>query len=577
MAAMTVGRSAARTGSSASPLPPVCRYTLDDVTCKKRGSHFCVPRANHAQAFIEEICVHTKGRYSRTPFILADWQRDDIVRPLFGETVWSEEQQSYVRRFRIAWIEIARKNGKTELLAAIMLYLLVGDGEESAELYGVARDREQAALAFDVAARMVQLSPVLSKRLQVKTHNKRIVDGKTGSVYAVIAADAAGALGSNPSGVAADEILAWRDRSMWDAMRTGMGSGARRQPLMVAATTAGNDMAGFAGQMHLEMERVAADAERAPHIFVYMRNTPQGADPFDEANWPFANPALGDFLSMEAMRQEAREAQNNPAQQNAFQQFRLNQWVSQASRWMPMHLYDASVSEVWPRPDHGREVLEGRQCWAGFDLAAKFDLTSWCLLFPDDDGGADVLWRFWLPESALPGLDKYTDGQVTRWAAEGWITVTDGTVLDYDRVYTDIAEDAAAFTILGADGDQWSSMPVVQEIGKRTSLDIDLGDIVVYTNTYTNMTPGMKDLMGLVREERFRHHGNPVARWCFDNVEVRQAPYDPELVRPDKPDRNATGKRIDAVPAAVMAVNAWVSRGDDVEEEFDFDGFAMYQ
>lgn len=564
---------------SVSRMPPVCRYTLDGRSCRKRGSHFCKQRADHAQAFIEEICLHTKGRFSRQPFILAGWQREDIVRPLFGETVWSPEQDCYVRRYRIAWIEIARKNGKSELLAAIMLYLLVADGEESGELFGVARDRDQAALVFDVAARMVQLSPILSKRLAVKVHNKRIIDGKTASVYAVIAADAPGALGSNPSGVAADEILAWRDRSMWDALRTGMGSGARRQPLMVAATTAGNDMAGFAGQMHLEMERVAEDPDRAPHIFVYLRNTPQDADPFDEKQWGYANPALGDFLSIEAMRQEAQEAQNNPASENAFRQFKLNQWVSQASRWMPMHLYDATAGDAWPTPQYGREVLEGRSCWAGFDLAAKFDLTAWCLIFPPDDpgGAVDVLWRFWLPESALPSLDKFTDGAVSRWAKAGWLTVTDGSVLDYERVYEDIAEDAETFDILGADGDQWSSMPVVQQIANRTNLDPDEGTIVVYTNTYTSMSPGMTGLMALVREERFAHHENPVARWCFEGVEVRRAPYDPELLRPDKPERGKAGKRIDAVPAAVMAVNAWTIRGDEVEEEFEFDGFALYQ
>lgn len=560
-----------------SKLPPVCRYTLDGSSCRKRGQHFCRQRAHHAQGFIEEICVHTKGRYARTPFLLARWQRDDIVRPLFGSVVWSPEFECYVRQYRIAWIEIARKNGKSELLAAIMLYLLVGDGEESAELYGVARDRDQAALVFDVAARMVQLSPILSKRLSVKAHTKRIVDGKTASVYAVIAADAAGALGSNPSGVAADEILAWRDRSMWDALRTGMGSGARRQPMMVAATTAGNNLAGFAGQMHSEMQRVSEDAGRAPHIFVYLRNTPQDADPFDESNWPYANPALGDFLSLEAMRQEALEASNAPAAENAFRQFRLNQWVSQASRWMPMHLYEATCGEVWSTPEFGREAMAGRPAWAGFDLAAKFDLTAWCLLFPTDDRAVDVLWRFWMPYSALAPLDKYTDGLVSQWAAAGWITVTDGTVLDYEQVYADIAADAEAFDILGADGDQWSSMPVVQELGRRTNLDIDAGDVVVYTNTFTNMSPGLGSVMALVREEKFWHHGNPVARWCFDNVEVRQASYDPQLIRPDKPDRDKAGKRVDAVPAAVMAANAWTSRGDQVEDEFDFDGFAVYQ
>lgn len=541
---------------------PVCGHTLDNTICQERGDHFCIPRADHAQMFIEQICVHTKGRYSRTPFVLTDWQRDDIIRPMFGTTVWSEEQQDYVRRYRIAWIEIARKNGKTELLAAIMLYLLVGDKEESAELYGVARDRDQAALAFDVAARMVQLSPILSHRLQIKAHNKRILDPKTSSFYTVIAADAAGALGSNPSGVAADEILAWRDRSMWDAMRTGMGSGARRQPMMVAATTAGDDMAGFAGQMHVEMARVSEDPERAPHIFVYQRNTPKGADPFDEKNWFFANPALGDFLSIEAMRQEAQEAKNNPAQQNSFQQFRLNQWVSQAFRWMPMHLYNADPGNLWLRPEHGHEQMRGNVAWAGFDLAAKFDLTAWCLVFPDeDDGGCDVLWRFWLPEKALADIDKRNSGKATQWARQGWLTVTEGDVLDYERVYRDIAEDAANYRIAGADADQWSMYPVIQEIANRTGLDVER-DIVAYTNTYNNMTPGLTELMALVKQEKFRHHGNPVAEWCFDNVEMRKAPYDPELIRPDKPDRVYTGKRIDAVPAASMAINAWKTRGN---------------
>ena len=206
-------------------MPPTCDYELDGVYCGESGDHFCIPRANHVVAFIEEVCVHTKGRYAGKPFILADWQKTDIVQPMFGHVVWNEEHHAYSRRYEIAWIEIARKNGKTELLAAFMLYLLVGDGEQSAELFGIARDKEQASLCFDVAAQMVRLSPVLSRRLKVTPHIKRIFDEKTHSFYQVIASDGAGALGSNPSGVAADEILAWRDGSMWEAMRTGMGSG----------------------------------------------------------------------------------------------------------------------------------------------------------------------------------------------------------------------------------------------------------------------------------------------------------------------------------------------------------------
>jgi phage terminase large subunit-like protein len=519
-----------------------------------------VPRADHAQKFIEELLLHTKGSYARTPFTLTVWQRDDIVRPLFGTVRWSVEHGQYVRRFEVAWVEIARKNGKTELLAAIMLYLLVGDGEESAELYGVARDRDQAALCFDVAARMVTLSPILARRLRVKQVNKRIVDDKTNSVYAVIAADAAGALGSNPSGVAADEILAWRDRSMWDAMRTGMGSGARRQPLMMAATTAGNDPAGFAAKMHDEMAKIAEDPARAPHVFVYMRNTPKDTDPWDETQWGHANPALGDFLSLESLRRQALEARNDPAAENSFRQFRLNQWVSQASRWMPMHLYTATSGEPWLTPRQRWDELAGKTAYCGLDLAAKFDLTAWCLVLPDDDGACDVLWRFWLPEGAVAALDRHNNGRISQWVKQGWIELTDGDVIDYDRVYAGIAEDAAHFRIKAGGADRWSMMPVIQEVAKRTALPVD-DALVTVEQTYKGMTPGMVELMGLVKEERFRHHNNPVAAWCFDNVEVRRAPYDPELIRPDKPERGATGKRIDAIPSAAMAVQAWRLRG----------------
>lgn len=543
----------ARKGSSASP---VCGYSLDGVTCRKRGEHFCVPRADHAQKFMEELLVHTKGSFARRAFILAGWQRDEIVRPLFGTVRWSAEHGCYVRRFTVAWIEIARKQGKTELLAAIMLYLLIADGEESAEIYGVARDRDQAALCFDVAARMVQLSPILSKRLSIKAVNRRIVDARTGSVYAVIAADAAGALGSNPSAVAADEILAWRDRSMWDAMRTGMGSGARQQPLMVAATTAGNDPAGFAAKMHNEMQRVADDPSRAPHVFVFMRNTPKDADPWDEANWAYANPALGDFKSLSGMREQAMEARNDPAAENAFRQFQLNQWVSQASRWMPMHLYSASSGEPWVTPNQRREEMRGRVAYCGLDLAAKFDLTAWCLVVPFSDDACDVLWRFWLPEGALTELDQRNSGHVTAWVKQGWITLTDGDVIDYQQVYADIGADAEHFAIKAGGADRWSMAPVIQEVAARTSLVVDEA-LVMIDQGYKGMTPGMVELMGLVKQERFCHHNNPVAAWCFDNVEVRRAPYDPELIRPDKPERGSTGKRIDAVPAAAMAVDAW--------------------
>lgn len=533
-----------------APRPPVCGHTLDDLTCTERGEHFCEPRALHAKAFFEEILVHTKGTWARKRFILSKWQDDDIISPIFGPVKWSTEYGCYVRVIRIVWIELARKQGKSEILAGIALYMLCADGEEQSEVYGAACDKDQARKVFDVAARMVQLSPVLSKRLVVKAHEKRITDEKTGSYYEVIPADAEGNLGHNPHCIVFDEVLTQKNGRLWNSLRTAMGT--RSQALMVAATTPGDDPSSWCGGMHKEMVRIAEEPERAPHIHVFLRNTPENADPWDEALWGYANPALGEFLSIEALREEAVEAKNDPTLENAFRQFRLAQWVRQAHRWMPMHRYDASSGDLWLNPDYRRDSLAGRVAWAGLDLSAKFDLTAWCLLVPEGER-VHALWRFWLPESALPGLDKHNEGKFSRWAKQGWIEVTEGNVIDYGRVYDRIEQDATDFDIRAADADQWSMAPVIQEVEKRTGV----WEIDAYNQTYQRISPGMTDLMGLVKDELFLTHGNPVARFCFEAVEVVKSTMNPDLIRPVKPERDKSGSRIDAVPAAAMAVNAW--------------------
>lgn len=550
----------ARTVSSPADLPPACGFTFDEKTCTARGEHLCAPRVAKITGFFSEILLHTKGRWARKPFHLEGWQLDDIVVPLFGTVLWSNESQMYVRRYKVCWIEVARKNGKSELLAGFALYLLVADDEESAEIYGCARDKEQARKVFDVALRMVQLSPLLSRRLKVYSQAKRIVDERTASYYEVVAADSAGNLGHNPHGIVFDEVLSQRDGNLWTAMRTAMG--ARTQPLLAAATTAGDDPNSFGKLEHDEMQRIADDPERARHVFVYMRNLAQDADPWLEGNWAFANPALGSFLSLESLRDEAVEAKNDPTKENGFRQFRLNQWVSQASRWMPMHLWDACEGDTYAHPSTGAARLSGKRAYVGFDLAAKFDLTAWCLLVPE--GGADdpvhLLWRFWLPETGLDKLDQLHEGRFTDWARKGWLTVTEGSVIDYDRVVADVAQDAAAFHIVGADCDEWSMWPIINRIAEACQLDVDQGEVTAYRNTYDRMSGGMDEVMGLVRTGRLQHHGNPVARFCFDSAEVRHAPYDANLVRPVKPERLTSRARIDAVPAAAMAANSWRAR-----------------
>ncbi|MFE1078582.1 terminase TerL endonuclease subunit [Nocardiopsis alba] len=236
------------------------------------------------------------------------------------------------------------------------------------------------------------------------------------------------------------------------------------------------------------------------------------------------DPGPGDFLSIERFRQAASDAKNAPEKENAFRQFRLNQWVRQSTRWMPMHLYGENPGTVRSHSDEAREELAGRVAYGGLDLSAKFDLSAWCAWPPEEKGGpVDVLWRFWLPEEALPKLDEENDGAFTRWAEQGWSTITDGNIIDYDQVYEDIGEDGEHFAFRAVHADEWSMWPVINKVGDLTGLDVDEGEVVAYKNTYDRITPGLNEVMGLVKTRRFNHHGNPVAASCFDSVEARRA------------------------------------------------------
>jgi phage terminase large subunit-like protein len=404
---------------------PRCRYTFRDKTCTKTGAHYCESRADRAVAFFSDLLVHTKGAYVNYAFTPKDWQEYEILRPLFGEVTYTEEHNIYVRRYRIAHIVVARKNGKSELAAGLLLYMLVGDDEEAAECYGAAADTKQAGKVFEPANRMRMKSPVLSRRLKLNKQARRIYDEKSGSIYQIITADAKGELGHNPHGFNLDEVLSQRDNTLWEAMTTAVG--ARTQELLFTTTTETNDPSSFGADLIDEAEAVQADPASNPHTFAYVRKMPRSDDElkqlhkrfeghphlpvsldvWDERNWKWPNPALGDFKSMESMRRQRDDAIAEPTKENGFRQYQCNQRVSQVTRWMPLHLWDACTQRLVVESD-----LHGRKCFAGLDLAASTDIASIAYLFaPEgDDEIWDILWRCWAPEVMIPKFDKYTGG-----------------------------------------------------------------------------------------------------------------------------------------------------------------------
>jgi len=487
------------------------------------------------------ILKHTKGRFARRPFRLAGWQQHEIIEPLFGTQKWSTEADRWVRRYRIAWIELGKKNGKSEGLAGVALVLLCADDEEGAEIYGAAADRDQAGRVFDVAQRMVELSPELSKRLKIYKSPKRIVYERTGSFYAPVAADAAGNLGVNPHGVIFDEVLTQPSAELWDAFRTSLGT--RDQPLMIAATTAGNNPSSFCAVEHDYCERVAKDPKLEPTRFVYMRNTPKDADWRDEANWYFPNPGLGDFLSIEELRAEAREAELAPSKQNTFRQFRLNQWVQQTSRWMDLAAWDATAGMVVA------DEIVGRDCWGGLDLATTTDMAALCWTFRDPqleagEEGFVGVWRFWVPEARVADLNQRTAGRFAVWVREGLVTVTEGAIIDYASIKHTIRADGMKFHIREVAYDRWGMAQLQTELA-------DEGLVVVpFGQNFASMSSPTREWERLILEGKYRHGGNPVMRWMMDNVVVRTDPAGNIRI-----DKQKSHEKVDGPVAAVMALD----------------------
>jgi len=502
---------------------------------RKRGNGeywFDEDAAERAVSFFPRFLVHVKGEWAGRPFELDPWQRDQIIRPLFG---WKRKDGT--RRYRTVYVEVPRKNGKSSLSAGIALILLFADQEPGAEVFSCAADRDQAAIVFDLAKQMVLASPDLSAISEI--YRRSIVVPRTGSAYHVLSADANTKHGKNASGVIFDELHVQPNRELWDVLNTSTAS--RRQPVTVAITTAGYDRQSICWEVHEYARRVNEGIIEDDSFLVVIHGANEEADWKDEKVWKAVNPGLGVSVKLDYLRQEAKRAGETPSYQNVFRRLHLNQWTQQNSRYIDIGLWNA-CSEA---PDLAK--LKQRYASAGLDLSSTTDLSALVLLFPPEEKEGDpfdVLAWFWMPEENIAKRSKKDGVPYDVWVRDGFIEATSGNVIDYDVIkkrITDIHNDK--FYLHEIAIDRWNATQLA------TQLQQEGLTVVPFGQGYRDMTAPTKDLEALLMGKRIRHGGNPVLRWMADNVSVKQDPAG--NLKPDKAKSNG---RIDGIVALIMAL-----------------------
>lgn len=505
-----------------------------------KTSHYDKDAADYAVMFIESLC-HTKGTWAGKPFELIDWQ-EQIIRDLFGVL-----KPNGYRQFNTAYIEIPKKQGKSELAAAVALLLLCGDGEERAEVYGCAADRNQAKIVFDVAVDMVRFCPALSKRVKILESQKKITYLPTNSSYQVLSADVANKHGFNTHGVIFDELHTQPNRKLFDVMLQGSGD-ARMQPLYFLITTAGNDTNSICYEVHQKAIDIAEGRKVDPTFYSVIYGAAEDEDWTDPKVWKKANPSLGITVGIDKVKAACESAQQNPGEENAFRQLRLNQWVKQSVRWMPMDKWDACAFPV------SEDDLEGRICYGGLDLSSTTDITAFVLVFPplDEEDKYYVLPYFWIPEETLDLRVRRDHVPYDLWERQGTLMTTEGNVVHYGYIEKFIEQLGERFNIREIAFDRWGAVQMVQNLE-------GMGFTVVpFGQGFKDMSPPTKELMKLVLEEKIAHGGHPVLRWMMDNIFIRTDP-----AGNIKADKEKSTEKIDGAIATIMGLDRAIRCGND--------------
>ncbi len=512
------------------------RYYRDLDNAVEKGWYFSRQHAERVINFIERL-KHVKGELAGQYLKLEPWQMF-IIWVLFGFLMADTGK----RRFLEAYVEVARKNGKSTLAVGIALYMEFADREMGAEVYSVATTRDQAKICFNYAQLMVQHSDLRNYGLVTRD---AIAFERMGCTYKPLSSDAKNLDGLHAHCVVCDEYHAHKTSAVYDVSKTAMG--ARTQPLMFVITTAGLDTSVPCFAHRKSLTEVLDGIVEADRTFAIIFTLDDVAEVDDENMWVKANPCLGKSLGVAWLRDQYKTMRRDPLQEANIMTKSFNVWMDAPEVWIPDKMW-SEIDSVVPM-----EELVGCRCIGALDLAAVNDYTAFCLLF-NERGRWQMLWRFWVPDSKVADRAalQRENANITCWIKDGYITVTEGNVTDYERVLADIEQLRAMYNIEVIAYDPWNSSAVATKLVERGA------HLEPFTQTISNYAPPTKEFERLVGLGAVDHYDNPVARWMLSNVVLRT-----DVNGNRRPDKTKSSEKIDGIVAAIMALGQWMSDNGD--------------
>lgn len=533
-------------------------------------------RADYVCEFLG-LLAFGSGDWAGKPFQLQEWQREPI-REFYGTILEDREANQKFRIFQYLYLEIPKKNGKTEVAAALGLYHLVGDGEKNPQVYICAADKENASICFNAMCAMIDARPWLAKKVKQVPSQKKIILADGSGFIKVLSAEAYSKHGYNASCVIFDELHAQPNRALWDIMTFGAGS-ARLQPVWIVLTTAGDDpdRHSIGWEIHAQCRKIlAARAGTGPAeddnpiwlpVMYGMPDEPEEIekiDIYDEETWRRCNPSIGITIPLRTIRQEAADAKKSEAKERLFRWLRLNQWIAtKAVGWLPLTLYDrtqwhvAALEEFMKGPQLRtamRQSLAGKKCFGGLDLAATTDLAALVLEFPPQPGLDHwvVLTHAWRPREGIVEAEKRDHVPYQDWERAGYITLCEGDMNDFDQIKDTIRDAAKLYKLQILGVDPYLSREISGSLMKEGI------NVLEIRQNMTELSPPMKDIERKLRGGEMYHDHNTASRWCFGNV--RCAVDGNENIKPMK---NKSIGRIDITVAWIIAHAAALSEPEN--------------